>query len=288
MVAVNPLDLGATVKTPLWKLLGWASEAAWVSAGSPSAPPPVPSGVTAAGPKTEDPAALLGYNNAPALGKSLSAVVKSLVTPQNTLQAPPPPPPVPAQPTFSSTATAAPASTAVAPAVAPESQPARLVAPSQGAGTQFTQGMTTLPKPVSLPTLPAPSGAPTGSFNQLAPGNIDLNARPIAHNPDGSISTVRSITIEQDGKQILIPTVSPDGRVLSNDEAIRLYQQTGQNLGTFATNADAEAYANALHQSQAARYTPSINTGLANAAGAGLVAGTNQPYVPPPSLLQRS
>src|SRR5512146_1966321 len=186
MVAVNPLDLGATVKTPLWKLLGWASEAAWVSAGSPSAPPPVPSGVTAAGPKTEDPAALLGYNNAPALGKSLSAVVKSLVTPQNTLQAPPPPPPVPAQPTFSSTAAAAPASTAVAPAVAPESQPARLVAPSQGAGTQYTQGMTTLPPASTLPS-------------------TDLQG----------------------------------------------------------------------------------NTGLANATAAGLVAGTNQPYVPPPSLLQR-
>lgn len=87
----------------------------------------------------------------------------------------------------------------------------------------------------------------------IAPGNIDLTKRPIVKNPDGSYSTVRSISVDQDGRSYLIPTVVGD-RVVSNDEAIKHFQQTGENLGQFKTWQQADAYAKQLHDQQAAEY----------------------------------
>lgn len=94
------------------------------------------------------------------------------------------------------------------------------------------------------------TGQPSGL---IVPGNINLNDRPIVHNADGSYSTVRSITITDGGKAILIPTVV-GGRVVSNEQAIQHYQQTGQHLGVFDSEADADAYAQSLHERQAAQY----------------------------------
>lgn len=92
---------------------------------------------------------------------------------------------------------------------------------------------------------------PTG---QTEPGNIDLNHRPVVHNSDGSISTVRSITItDQNGNAILIPTVIGD-KVVSNDAAIKHFQDTGQHLGKFTSEAAADAYAEKLHNDQATQY----------------------------------
>lgn len=88
----------------------------------------------------------------------------------------------------------------------------------------------------------------------LEPGNIDLGKRPTVHNRDGSISTVRSITITDDqGHAILIPTVV-NGRVVTNKQAVAYYKQTGQNLGTFDNEADADVYAQQLHKAQAKEY----------------------------------
>ena len=89
---------------------------------------------------------------------------------------------------------------------------------------------------------------PTG---QLQAGNIDLRHRPEVKNADGTISTVRSISIEESGKTILIPTVSPDGKILSDDQAVALYHKTGQQLGVFRDEASAEEYAQRLHLAQA-------------------------------------
>jgi len=90
----------------------------------------------------------------------------------------------------------------------------------------------------------------------LEPGNIDLNNRPIVRNPDGTISTVRSMGVNLDGREVLLPTVSPDGRILSPDEAVALYRQTGQHLGMFDTPEHSSAYAQQLHEDQARQYLP--------------------------------
>jgi hypothetical protein len=92
-----------------------------------------------------------------------------------------------------------------------------------------------------------------GPVSPLVPGNIDLGHRPVVHNRDGSISTVRSISIGTDQGEVLIPTVVGN-RVVSNDEAIRHFQQTGEHLGIFRSPKEADAYAIWLHQQQAREY----------------------------------
>lgn len=87
----------------------------------------------------------------------------------------------------------------------------------------------------------------------LIPGNIDLNRRPIVHNPDGTISTVRSISIGYNGKTYLIPTVV-NSRVVSNDHAIRHFRHTGEHLGAFDSVHHADRYAEQLHREQARQY----------------------------------
>ena len=95
----------------------------------------------------------------------------------------------------------------------------------------------------------------------LAPGNLDLNQRPTVHNPDGSISTVRSMSVNFDGREYLIPTISDDGRALGDDDAIQLFQQTGQHLGVFDTPEAATAWAERLHNEQAAQYGNALRRG---------------------------
>lgn len=89
------------------------------------------------------------------------------------------------------------------------------------------------------------------SRGMTSPGNIDITKTPIVKNADGSISTVYSMSANFDGKEVLIPTVSADGkRVLNEQDAKAQYRKTGRNLGTFDTPENATKYAQALHEQQ--------------------------------------
>jgi len=95
-----------------------------------------------------------------------------------------------------------------------------------------------------------------GEIGQFGKGNIDLYARPKVQNQDGSISTVRSMSFHDDttGKEVLVPTVSVDGRIMSDKEAIDNYYKTGQYLGKFNSVSEADKYAEKLHEQQANLY----------------------------------
>ena len=91
------------------------------------------------------------------------------------------------------------------------------------------------------------SAWPEGMIEQ---GNIDLTNRPVVKNADGTVSTVRSISVQIDGQEILIPTVSDDGRIMSDEDAVRQYERTGRHLGKFSSLQAATQYAMQIHEDQ--------------------------------------
>ena len=95
--------------------------------------------------------------------------------------------------------------------------------------------------------------------NPMGKGNIDLTQRPIYQNEDGTISTVRSMTITEDGKAILIPTVVYGANgvptLLTDDEAVEYYHKTGEHLGKFDSIEEADEYAKKLSKEQDIYYS---------------------------------
>lgn len=108
--------------------------------------------------------------------------------------------------------------------------------------------------------MPKPT-APINIPGLLEAGNINLNNRPKIPVPGtDATATVRSMSFEQNGQEILVPTAVND-RILSSAEAIRRYEQTGEHLGKFASAAFADAYAEQLHNDyEAGKFDVPINS----------------------------
>lgn len=131
----------------------------------------------------------------------------------------------------------------------------------------------------------AVQAAPPGMGNkngQLEVGNIDIKHRPVVKNADGSISTVRSFSTNLDGREVLLPTVSDDGRIISEDEAIQQYMNNGRHLGIFDTPEHATSYAQSLHEDQAKMYLPQNKSFLSKAFPATSAAMAQAPMAPRP------
>lgn len=88
------------------------------------------------------------------------------------------------------------------------------------------------------------------AYGGTEPGTLDLSRRPYVKNDDGSTSTVRSMGVNIDGKEVLIPTVSPDGRIMSDDEAVEHYLRSGQHMGVYPNAEASSAAGEAIHQDQ--------------------------------------
>lgn len=96
-------------------------------------------------------------------------------------------------------------------------------------------------------------------YRKYGKGNIDLTNRPQYRQPDGSISTVNSISFGTDDGEVLVPTIDYDDRgnprQLTDDEAIDRYFRTGEYLGKFDTVDEANDYADWLHNQQENYYS---------------------------------
>lgn len=98
--------------------------------------------------------------------------------------------------------------------------------------------------------------------NKYGKGNIDLSNRPIVKNDDGSISTVRSMSFQdEEGKEVLVPTVV-NGKIVSDSEAINNYYRTGEYLGKFDSVEEANEYAEELHKQQEKLYSQNSRESL--------------------------
>ena len=89
-------------------------------------------------------------------------------------------------------------------------------------------------------------------------GNVNLMAQPKVKNADGSISTVDSIGVNIGGVEILLPTVTPDGRHFKGtmqekaEQATAEYKKTGLFLGKFKTSEASDRFGAQLHNDYAA------------------------------------
>ena len=142
----------------------------------------------------------------------------------------------------------------------------------------FKQGIQPPPTAGAAPrTQGVPDTAPQGSTQftvgakpkgMVEEGNLPIWNRPTVQNADGKHSSEYSRSFEEDGKEVLVPTVV-DGKFLTPDgkkpkegseeekamfkKAWQHYKDTGENLGKFNSVKSADAYADTLHNRGSAK-----------------------------------
>lgn len=90
--------------------------------------------------------------------------------------------------------------------------------------------------------------SPLDGLGITQPGNVNLYDQPRVMNPDGSRSTVDSWGVNIDGQELLLPSVTPDGRHLRTlDDVTAEYRRTGRHLGAFDSVDHSNSYASRLH-----------------------------------------
>jgi hypothetical protein len=82
------------------------------------------------------------------------------------------------------------------------------------------------------------SRAPGAEIGSRIMPDRAMPSKPLVKNPDGSYSSEQTITVEQDGKHYIVPTIY-NGKKVSDEEAI----QGGQNVGVYDSAEEAERVA---------------------------------------------
>jgi hypothetical protein len=84
-----------------------------------------------------------------------------------------------------------------------------------------------------------------GQGGLVEQGNIDTTNRPVVNLKGGGQGTIHSMSFNDNGVEVLIPTVI-NGQEVSKEEAIAHYKRSGEHLGKFKTPQDATRYAQGL------------------------------------------
>ena len=102
----------------------------------------------------------------------------------------------------------------------------------RGRGIQQAPATPSADPGVKFPSMPSPpvAAAPVGSlFHFIYPG-------------------IKALSVSLPDCEAVISMVSPDGRPLTEEEAIQQYEDTGETLGTYQTQEEADAAAAELNQ----------------------------------------
>lgn len=91
---------------------------------------------------------------------------------------------------------------------------------------------------------------PPNPFDALHPGNIDLRHRPYVKFHNGKVATVRPIPVEIGGLTYLIPTIRDDGVLMTDQQAVDTFRNTGQHLGVYRDVADAARASGLIEEDQ--------------------------------------